>query len=155
MSKHNIVLVSEEHAPADFSCIWENEINRTIDNVKTKKATEKLYFYKIQNMYGITEKDFVRLLTEKDIFDMEECYGQKFSHDLVNFNVQDKVKMVNIMAPQDDVCSLYNNQTGTIIKKTFYIGKLAYLIRFDNPIAFGSKIVVEDILLPNELQLIA
>lgn len=42
-SKTNIVLISEQSAPNDFECIWEQEITRTIDNNKRVKSTEKLF----------------------------------------------------------------------------------------------------------------
>lgn len=43
MSKNNIVFVSEHTAPDTWKCIWEQEINRTIDNTKRVKAVEKLF----------------------------------------------------------------------------------------------------------------
>ena len=43
MSKNNIVIVSEEQAPENFKCIWEQEVTRTQDNNKRIKATEKLF----------------------------------------------------------------------------------------------------------------
>ena len=43
MSEKNIVLISEEEAPKDFECIWEQEVKRTIDNHKSKISTEKLF----------------------------------------------------------------------------------------------------------------
>lgn len=45
MSKNNIVIVSEEEAPEDFTCIWEQEVTRTQDNRKRDTATEKLFVY--------------------------------------------------------------------------------------------------------------
>lgn len=42
-SKKNIVIVSEQNAPSDFTVIWEQAINRTIDNASTVKAVEKLF----------------------------------------------------------------------------------------------------------------
>lgn len=42
-SKHNFVFVSEENAPDDFVCIWEQEIKRTVDNNKRTQSIEKLY----------------------------------------------------------------------------------------------------------------
>lgn len=42
-SKKNIVIVSEQKAPSDFTAIWEQAINRTIDNASTVKAVEKLF----------------------------------------------------------------------------------------------------------------
>ena len=44
-SKNNIVFVSEEHAPDDFECVWQQEIIRTQDNTKRTKAVEKLFRY--------------------------------------------------------------------------------------------------------------
>ena len=46
MSKKNIVLISEEHAPEDFETIWEAPVKRTIktDNKVTK--VEKMFKYK-------------------------------------------------------------------------------------------------------------
>ena len=46
MSEKNIVLISEQKAPADFEIIWEQEVKRTMNNKKTVKATEKLFIYK-------------------------------------------------------------------------------------------------------------
>lgn len=43
MSKKNIVLISEQEAPSDFECIWQQEVKRTIDNNKRVKAVEKLF----------------------------------------------------------------------------------------------------------------
>lgn len=48
-SKFNIVLISEQNAPTDFECIWEQEVSRSIKVSDKKKATEKLFKYK----YGI------------------------------------------------------------------------------------------------------
>lgn len=45
-SKCNIVLISEHEAPSDFECIWEQSVNRTIDNTKRVKTVEKLFIYK-------------------------------------------------------------------------------------------------------------
>lgn len=45
-SKNNIVLISEESAPDDFECIWEQEISRTIKPNGKGKSTEKLFKYK-------------------------------------------------------------------------------------------------------------
>lgn len=42
-SKHNIVLVSEYDAPDDFKCIWEQEVNVTINHSSTVKKVEKLF----------------------------------------------------------------------------------------------------------------
>ena len=44
-SKDNVVFISEEHAPDDFICVWEQEITRTQDNAKRTKAVEKLFKY--------------------------------------------------------------------------------------------------------------
>lgn len=43
MSEKNIVLISEQDAPTDFECIWQQEVKRTIDNNKRVKAVEKLF----------------------------------------------------------------------------------------------------------------
>lgn len=46
MSKNNIVIISEQNAPNDFECVWQQEVKRTIDNNKRVKAVEKLFMYK-------------------------------------------------------------------------------------------------------------
>ena len=43
MSNKNIVLISENEAPDDFECIWQQEVKRTIDNNKRVKSVEKLF----------------------------------------------------------------------------------------------------------------
>ena len=43
LSKNNIVLVSENQAPNDFKCIWEQEIKRNIKYDKSKKSVERLF----------------------------------------------------------------------------------------------------------------
>lgn len=43
MSEKNIVLVSEHEAPSDWTCIWQQEVKRTIDNNKRVNAIEKLF----------------------------------------------------------------------------------------------------------------
>ena len=48
MSKNNIVIISEQEAPNDFDCIWEQEVKRTIDNNKRVDVVEKLFIYKTQ-----------------------------------------------------------------------------------------------------------
>lgn len=45
-SKDNIVLISEENAPDDFKCIWEQEVSRSIKAANKSKSTEKLFMYK-------------------------------------------------------------------------------------------------------------
>ncbi|MCM1178652.1 MAG: DNA adenine methylase [Clostridium sp.] len=42
-SKYNIVLISEENAPDDFECIWEQEVSRSIKTVDKSRSTEKLF----------------------------------------------------------------------------------------------------------------
>lgn len=42
-SVDNIVIISEQNAPDDFSCIWEKETLRTIDNTKRVTSIEKLF----------------------------------------------------------------------------------------------------------------
>ena len=43
MSENNIVEVSEQHAPKNFKCIWEQDVIRTQDNNKRFEVTEKLF----------------------------------------------------------------------------------------------------------------
>ena len=43
MSTNNIVIVSEQQAPEDFKCIWEQEVTRTQDNRKREKAVERMF----------------------------------------------------------------------------------------------------------------
>ena len=45
-SKHNIVLISEQNAPDDFECIWEQEVSRSIKVTDKSKSTEKLFKYR-------------------------------------------------------------------------------------------------------------
>lgn len=45
-SKDNIVLISEQEAPDDFKCIWEQNVVRSIQYSKSKRATEKLFIFK-------------------------------------------------------------------------------------------------------------
>ena len=42
-SKNNIVLISEQNAPDDFECIWEQEVSRSIKATDKSKSTEKLF----------------------------------------------------------------------------------------------------------------
>lgn len=44
-SKNNIVLISEQNAPDDFECIWEQEVSRSIKANDKSKSTEKLFIY--------------------------------------------------------------------------------------------------------------
>jgi len=44
-SKNNIVLISEQNAPDDFECIWEQEVSRSIKAKDKSKVTEKLFIY--------------------------------------------------------------------------------------------------------------
>lgn len=46
MSQNNIVIVSENIAPIEWECIWEQEVKRTIDNTKRVKSTERLFILK-------------------------------------------------------------------------------------------------------------
>ena len=46
LSEDNIVIVSEQNAPDDFECIWEQEVSRSIKATDKSKATEKLFKYK-------------------------------------------------------------------------------------------------------------
>ena len=43
MSEKNVVLISEQNAPPDFKCIWQQSVKRTIDNNKRVDALEKLF----------------------------------------------------------------------------------------------------------------
>ena len=45
-SKNNIVLISEQNAPDDFECIWEQEVSRSINVTQKKQMVEKLFEYK-------------------------------------------------------------------------------------------------------------
>lgn len=45
MSKDNIVIISEEQAPEDFTCIWQQNITRTINNADRIKKVERMYKY--------------------------------------------------------------------------------------------------------------
>lgn len=45
-SKDNIVLISEENAPDDFECIWEQEVSRSLNAANKTRATEKLFRYR-------------------------------------------------------------------------------------------------------------
>lgn len=44
-SANNIVLISEQEAPDDFTCIWEQEVSRSIKAYDKSKSTEKLFRY--------------------------------------------------------------------------------------------------------------
>jgi DNA adenine methylase len=46
LSENNIVIISEQNAPNDFECIWEQEVSRSIKATNKSKATEKLFKYK-------------------------------------------------------------------------------------------------------------
>ena len=46
MSKENIVIVSEETAPDNWKCIWEQDIKRTLDKSSRHIAKEKLFVLK-------------------------------------------------------------------------------------------------------------
>lgn len=45
-SKKNIVIVSEQNAPEDWRCIWENNVTRSIKPDDKRQATEKLFIHK-------------------------------------------------------------------------------------------------------------
>ena len=45
-SESNIVIISEQNAPDDFECIWEQEVSRSIKAADKSRATEKLFKYK-------------------------------------------------------------------------------------------------------------
>ena len=44
-SEKHIVIVSEQEAPNDFKCIWEQAVTRTQDNRKRSKAIEKIFMF--------------------------------------------------------------------------------------------------------------
>ena len=46
ISKDNFVFISEQTAPDDFECIWQQEVKRTTNKTNDFKATEKLFVYK-------------------------------------------------------------------------------------------------------------
>lgn len=43
ISEKNIVLISEHEAPLNIECVWQQEVKRTMNNGKPKKAVEKLF----------------------------------------------------------------------------------------------------------------
>ena len=45
-SKYNIVLISEQNAPDDFECIWEQSVVRSIKSNNKSISTEKLFKFK-------------------------------------------------------------------------------------------------------------
>lgn len=45
-SQRSIVLISEENAPDDFKCIWQQEVSRSIKATDKSKSVEKLFTYK-------------------------------------------------------------------------------------------------------------
>ena len=45
-SENNIVIISEQNAPDDFECIWEQEVSRSIKANDKIKAREKLFIHK-------------------------------------------------------------------------------------------------------------
>lgn len=45
-SKDSIVIISEQAAPKDFECIWEQEVSRSIKATGRKKSVERLFKYK-------------------------------------------------------------------------------------------------------------
>lgn len=44
-SQNNIVIISEENAPDDFVCIWEQDVSRSIKANDKSRSTEKLFIY--------------------------------------------------------------------------------------------------------------
>ena len=42
-SENNIVLISEEAAPDDFNCIWQQDVTRSLNASGKMKSTEKLF----------------------------------------------------------------------------------------------------------------
>lgn len=45
-SETNVVIVSEENAPDDFECIWQQEVSRSIKATDKTKSVEKLFTHK-------------------------------------------------------------------------------------------------------------
>lgn len=45
-SEKSFVLISEESAPSDFICIWQQEVSRSIKSTDKSTAIEKLFTYK-------------------------------------------------------------------------------------------------------------
>lgn len=45
-SKKNIVIISEQSAPSDFVCVWEQNVSRSIKTLDKKVSTEKLFIHK-------------------------------------------------------------------------------------------------------------
>ena len=45
-SINNVVIVSEQNAPEDWTSIWEHEVNRSIKSADKRAATEKLFMLK-------------------------------------------------------------------------------------------------------------
>lgn len=45
-SKDNIVVISEQEAPDDFECIWEQEVSRSIKAKEKSNSKEKLFMYR-------------------------------------------------------------------------------------------------------------
>lgn len=43
MSKNNIVIISEQNAPDDFRCVWEQEVSRSIKATDKSRSVEKLF----------------------------------------------------------------------------------------------------------------
>lgn len=153
MSLHNIVLISEEHAPDDFKCVWEKEQKRTINNAGTKKSTEKLFEYQVEKAFGIKEPNFSRKLEQEDIKDLEEIFGKKFPEDIGVFKVNDIVRVKNVMQQNGDASCLWEGRTGRVVKETFYLGKKAYLVRFAESILIRGKEASEELFFGNELEL--
>lgn len=46
VSWNNFVVVSEENAPKDFSCIWQQDVLRSIKATDKSRSVEKLFVYK-------------------------------------------------------------------------------------------------------------
>ena len=49
-SENNIVIISEEHAPDDFTCIWAQEVSRSIKANDKSKSVEKLFTHNTKLM---------------------------------------------------------------------------------------------------------
>ncbi|MBR4313427.1 MAG: DNA adenine methylase [Lachnospiraceae bacterium] len=52
LSKKTYVLISEENAPADFECIWDKAVSRSIKAQAKSTASEKLFIYREGLLHG-------------------------------------------------------------------------------------------------------
>lgn len=62
-SKLNYVIVSEQEAPQDFKCVWEQRVTRTIKAKNKSGAMEKMFIHETQ----VSPKDIVKRRKWMDI----------------------------------------------------------------------------------------